>query len=136
MGLRFEGIATELFVATVLVAVEGERAIANGGVVGRHLVFEFVDAVCERIEVLRTRHGRLEDRPVGCLCEILGQVTDLKIARPMDLARVGRMDTGENLQQRRLAGAVAADERGPATQWQGDRHVAKQHARAMSFAKT
>ena len=73
MGLRFEGIPTELFVATVLVAVEGESAIANGGIVGRHLMFELVDAVCERIEVLRARHGRLEDRAVGCLCEIWGR---------------------------------------------------------------
>ena len=136
MCLGFEGVPAELFVATVLVAVEREGPIANRRIVGRHLMFELVDAVRERIEVLGARHRRLEDRAVGRLGEILGEIADLQVARPMDLARIGRMDAGQDLQQGRLARAVAADECRSAAQRQRDRHVAKQHARAMSFAKT
>ena len=136
MCLRLERVPTELFVAAVLVAVERERPIADDGVVGRHLMLEFVDAMGERIEVHGARHRRLEDRAVGGFREILREVADLQISRPVDLARVRRVDAGEDLQQRRLAGAVAAHERGSTAQGQRDRHVLEQHARAMCFAKT
>ena len=132
----FERIAAELLVTAVLVAVDRQGTIADRRVVRRHLMLELVDAVGERIEMLRPRHRRLEDGALRCLGKILRQVPDAEVSRPMDLARVGRMDAREDLEQRGLAGAVAAHERGSTAQWQRDRHVAKEHARAMCFAKT
>jgi len=64
--------------------------------------------------------------------EILWQVADDEIAPPRDLTRIGRLQPGEDAEERRLAAAVAPDQADAVAFVNGQRGCVQHHALAVA----
>ena len=130
MCLGFQGVAAERLEAVLGVAELVERAIVLGPRGGGDPLGEFGETVLE-VAHLRgaTEHG-VEHGALVDLGQLLGQEADLHALRPVHVAGVGVLQAEQDLDERRLAGAVVAHQGGATTRDQRDRDVAEQRLRA------
>ncbi len=131
-GLGLELVAAELFVAALQLAIRGE-----GGLVAvAELRFEGLEFVLDLEHLTGAPHHLVEDRTLPGVEQFLGQVADdgalLSRHRPL----VGLAEADDDLEQRRLAHAVAAHQRDPTTVLQLEAHTRVEGAGAERLRET
>ena len=131
-GARLEGVAAQLLEPRLGLAVGREDPVVLGAGGRGDAVGEVVEGGLEVADVLGAGQHLLDHRAGRMVRQLLGQVADAQVLRAVDLARVGRADPDEDLDQRGLALAVAADERGPTARRQSDRHIVEEGARPVA----
>jgi iron complex transport system ATP-binding protein len=105
-----QGVAPELLEAGLGLAVGGQQLVVLGVVGDGEPVGEVLEAVGEAGDVRGAGEGLVEHRALLCGVQVLGEVPDAQVLGAVDLARVGLLRAHQDLEQRGLAQAVAADE--------------------------
>ncbi len=136
VGLGFERVAAELLETTL----EGAVAVDDVGVVGgvdiAETGLEFLELLVDLDDVVRARHDFVDDEPIGCGFEILREIADALVLGHVHLARIGLLDAEQDLDERRLAGSVPADERHSTPVGEPQRDVAEQHPTSVGFRQS
>jgi hypothetical protein len=94
------------------------------------------ELVAERANAIGTGEHLVEHRPGTRLVELLGEIADAQVLRAMDVARVGVLQTHDDLHQRGLAHPVSADERDAPTRQQPEGDVTEQRSLPVRFGET
>jgi hypothetical protein len=103
-----------------------ERAVVGRTARRRDLVGQMVKAVLQVTQLGHPTENRVEHAAVLRLGELLRQVPDLQVLPPVHLTRIGRLHAQDDLEERRLAGAIAADQRDPPARHEAKGHVAEE----------
>ena len=111
VGSGLDRIAPEGLEAALRLPVGGERAVVLGPGRGGDLVVQPDQLPLEPLDLGAPGQHLVEHGPVAPLGDLLREVADGLVLGPVHLAGVGLGDAEDDLQQRRLAGAVAADQR-------------------------
>ena len=112
--LRFDGVAVAgaKLAFHAMEAVGHLRVLGAGGVEFGHAARQVLLLVFERAQAGEDRHALGEDRAAGEREAILRQVAEGDALLGGDAAGVEPFDSGQDLEQRRLAGAVGAHDAG------------------------
>src|SRR5271157_1046568 len=111
-NLRIEGVAVlhAEFAGDALIPVRYLRIFAGGVIEFAHLVSEVLHLLLQRAQAAEHGHAFVENRTAGELQAVLREVAVGRVLRGRDAAVVERLHAAKNLQQRRLSGAVGADQ--------------------------
>jgi hypothetical protein len=101
-----------------------------------HLALEFAQLPFERREFGKRRSDLRSHRAGPMGIDLLAQYRDANAAGYSHATRVRIFETGRDLQQRGLAGAVGAHQSDPVTAVDGQRDVAKQRSSAEATRHT
>ena len=135
VGLGLEGVAAHRLETTLDVAVVGEDLVLVGVGVA-HERLELAESVRERGELTGAGQHLLHHRAGGGVDEVLREVAHDHVAGAGDRAGVGVGVADEDLDERGLAGPVAADERDAATRTELQGHVLEEGPRAVRARDT
>jgi hypothetical protein len=123
-------------------AVGGQRVLVGIGVGvgptgagGGHVGSQTGQLVLQVGDVGRAPQHLGDDGPLDLLGQLLGQVADAAAPGDVDLTRIGLLQADDDLQDRGLADAVAADERDPPARHQPDRHVGEEGAPTVGLGQ-
>ena len=109
--LRFERVAAEMVVFLLHFAEARQDAVH---VVGarriRHRVLQLFELVMKIADAAAAENRLVEHRAAGHLLDVLAEVADRQLLRHRDVAFVRHFFADDHPEERRLAGAVRADE--------------------------
>ena len=131
MGLGLQGVPAQLLEARPGLAVPLEDPLVVGVVDVAESILEMVEATGQLDEMLGAGDGLLEHRALAVTLEVLREVAHAQILRAMDLTDVGLVQSDEDLEQRGLADAVAADQGSSLRRQEPDGQVGEQRPRPV-----
>ncbi len=142
-GLGLDAVAAEGLEAVLHLAVGGQCVLVGVVVLVRSarpgrcdVRGQAGELVLEVGDVRRAAHHLLDDGAIDLLGELLGQVADPAALGDVHLTGVGALQADDDLQDRGLAHAVAADERDPSSRHQPERDVGEEGAAAVGLGES
>ena len=110
-GLRLERVAAQMVVLLLHLAEAREDAIEIGGLrrIGQ-VVLQPLELVVQIADAAAAENRFVEDRAARHLFDVLPEISDRRALRHRHVAFVGRLLADDHPEQRRLPGAVRADE--------------------------
>ena len=136
VGLGLDGVPAPLLEGRLGVAELPQKPVMLGAAGGGDTVLELLDAPGQVNDTAGAPQRLVERRTVGRLGAVLGQVGQRQGGRAGHGAAVGPLLAGQDLQQGRLARAVAADEGHAPPRAERDGHVGEQDALAVRLGET
>ena len=126
LGFRLDGVTTEHLEAVLGLAVGRQDPVVLDAGGAAHPVGERGELVLELADLGRAPQHRVEHRAPRDLGQLLGQEADAQVLGTVHVARVGRLLAEQDLDERRLAGAVVPHQRRAPARDQRQGHVPEQ----------
>jgi hypothetical protein len=109
--LRLEAITAGVLVLLLDLAEARQDAIHVAGAIGvAHRLLQRLELVMQIAQTAAAGNRLVQDRAAGHLLDVLAEVADRQLLRHRDIALVRRFLADDHPEQRRLAGAVRADQ--------------------------
>src|SRR5262249_1035442 len=109
--LRLERVTAEMLVFLLHIAEAGQNAVHLAGLLRIvHRVLQTLELVMEVADAAAPEDCLVQDRAAGALLDVLAAVAHRQFLRDRDLSLVRRFLTGDQTEERRLAGAIGPDQ--------------------------